>query len=244
MAGAAGELIAFLERLRGKGLKITPFTDQDSEGGRLLMSEIDPFTFFGVFNRGIRTEQRVAILTEIKSLFGISAPLPSDFDGVPILNNQRSWFVAYASERKSGDVKRLWEIFKAALADNPLDDPTFWKAFNEALEVKGTNLNLTIGLFWICPDVFLNLDHTNRQFLSISLPTGGLSAEFYTKTVREIANRGSFPELSREAYCFILAPGVTYLKKSDCRDIRSALRPLILRAPGPRSKIGFSQFHA
>jgi 5-methylcytosine-specific restriction enzyme B len=215
-----GELIAFLERLRGKGLKITPFTDQDSEGGRLLMSEIDPFTFFGVFNRGIRTEQRVAILTEIKSLFGLSAPLPSDFDGVPILNNQRSWFVAYASERKSSDVKRLWEVFKAALTDNPLDDPIFSKAFNEALEVKGTNLNLTIGLFWIRPGIFLNLDQTNRQFLSISLPIGGLSAEFYIKTVREIANRWSFPELSYEAWLHLSNhEGALTSKQSEPSDV-------------------------
>lgn len=33
------------------------------------MTEIDPFTFFGVFNRGIRTEQRIEILRAIKERF-------------------------------------------------------------------------------------------------------------------------------------------------------------------------------
>ena len=61
-----GELIAFLEQLREQGLKVTPLTDQDDQGARSLLDEIDPFTFFGVFNRGIRNEQRIAILDSDK----------------------------------------------------------------------------------------------------------------------------------------------------------------------------------
>src|SRR5712692_3409795 len=196
-----GELIAFLEQLRKDGLKVTPLTDQDEDGGRLLLSEIDPFTFFGVFNRGIKDEQRLAILAAIKQLIGIESPLPSDFDGIPLLNNQRSWFISYQKERKESDVKRLWRVFRLALGEKPLRDLEFKKAFDEALEVKGTNLNLTIGLFWIRPDTFLNLDQNNRHFLKIKLPTGGLSAQFYVDTVLSVLAEGQpFPELSRQAW--------------------------------------------
>lgn len=52
--GRQGDLIAFLEQLRSQGLTITPLTDEDDKGARFLLQEIDPFTFFGVFNRGIR----------------------------------------------------------------------------------------------------------------------------------------------------------------------------------------------
>jgi hypothetical protein len=38
------ELISFLEELRKDGLKITPLNDQDNEGARFLLTEIDPFT--------------------------------------------------------------------------------------------------------------------------------------------------------------------------------------------------------
>ena len=181
-------------------LKITPFADEDSEGGKLLLTEIDPFTFFGVFNRGITNENRIAILAAIKELLGATAPLPSDFEGVPILNNMRSWFVAYSAERNADDVMRLWRVFRLAQGKNPLDDPAFGIAFDDALRVKGTNVNLTMGLFWIRPDVFLNLDERNRQFLKLALPKEGISSQFYTDTVHRIAKRGPFPDLSLEAY--------------------------------------------
>ncbi len=196
-----GELIAFLEQLREQGLKVTPLTDQDDQGARSLLDEIDPFTFFGVFNRGIRNEQRIAILTAIKELFSVKSTLPSDFDGIPILNNQRSWFISYRSERKPDDVQRLWRVFRLALGKDPLDDPAFRRAFDDALEVKYTNLNLTIGLFWIRPDTFVNLDQTNRQFLKLKLPSDGLSGEFYISTVRNILAKGQpLPELSYQAW--------------------------------------------
>ncbi|MGA9472803.1 MAG: hypothetical protein WBV36_10085 [Terriglobales bacterium] len=142
------------------------------------MTEIDPFTFFGVFNRGIRPERRIEIFRAIKERFGVHAQLPSDFDGIPILNNLRSWFVAYSSERKPSDVQCLWRVFRLSLGESPLDDPTFLQAFDDALAVKDTNLNLTMGLFWIQPDTFVNLDQTNRQFLKIKLPKKGLTAKF------------------------------------------------------------------
>ena len=40
--------------------------------------------------------------------------MPSSFEGIPVLNNQRSWFFNYAAYRKSGDIDRLWEVFVAA----------------------------------------------------------------------------------------------------------------------------------
>ena len=47
------ELIAFLESLRAEGYVITPLNDKGQDGARFLLKEIDPFTFFGVFNRRI-----------------------------------------------------------------------------------------------------------------------------------------------------------------------------------------------
>lgn len=96
---------------------------------------------------------------------------------------------------------RLWRVFQPALGENPLDDPAFRQAFDEALEVKGTNLNLTIGLFWIRLDTFVNLDQTNRQFLKTKLPSEGLTSEFYLRTVRNVLASGKpLPELSYEAW--------------------------------------------
>src|SRR5579864_5545863 len=83
-------------------------------------TEIDPFTFFGSFNRGVVTDTRIRILEAMKSRFGVGAAVPSSFSGIPTLNNQKSWFFSYQAKRKPGDVDRLWEVFDKALGDEPL----------------------------------------------------------------------------------------------------------------------------
>lgn len=195
------ELIALLESIRADNFKVTPLTDRDEEGGQFLLREIDPFTFFGSFNRGIKTEQKLGILAKIKSHFGAQSSLPTDFDGIPVLNNQRSWFIAYQHKRTDTDVARLWNVFRLALREKPLDDPEFLNAFDDALEVRCTNLNLTMGLFWIRPNTFLNLDQTNRTYLKIKLPSSGLNSIFYRDTVREVQKQHpSLVELSHKAW--------------------------------------------
>jgi len=51
--GRETELIAFLEGLRRDGMPIVSLDDQDASGNRSLLTTIDPFTVFGIFNRGI-----------------------------------------------------------------------------------------------------------------------------------------------------------------------------------------------
>jgi 5-methylcytosine-specific restriction protein B len=196
-----GELIAFLESLRNQDLKIMPLLDKDENGERFLLKEIDPFTFFAVFNRGIRQEKRIAILDQMKRYFNLESPLPSDFDGIPVVNSQSSWFFAYQCNRAEGDITKLWKVFQLALQQTSLNDKEFIRAFDDALTVKQTNVNLTMGLFWIRPNVFLNLDGRNRNFLKIELPPEGLTAEFYLNTLRSLVTKWkSFPELSYKAW--------------------------------------------
>jgi 5-methylcytosine-specific restriction enzyme B len=195
------ELISFLETLRAEGYVITPLNDKDSNGSRALLEEIDPFTFFGVFNRGIGYDQRLAILVRIKQHFELQSELPEDFNGVPVLNNLKSWFFPYQDSRDQNDIGRLWRVFRLALEKDPLGRKQFLQAFDEALNVKQTNVNLTMGLFWIRPDTFLNLDQVNRAHLGIKLPSGGLTAKFYSETVQKYrAGKKSFPEISLEAW--------------------------------------------
>jgi 5-methylcytosine-specific restriction enzyme B len=173
------ELIEFLEDLRKQGYLLTSFQDKNSEGERIPLTEIDPFTFIGVFNRGIRDENRIAILSQIKKHFQLKSPLPSDFAGIPVLNNQSSWFFSYQPGRGPDDISKLWRVFRLALGENPLEDSEFWQAFDEALAVRRTNINLTMGLFWIRPDTFLSLDSVNRSYFDVKMPKAGLNAAFY-----------------------------------------------------------------
>jgi 5-methylcytosine-specific restriction protein B len=196
------ELISFLEELRAQGFVITPLYDKDGDGARFLLKEIDPFTFLGVFNRRIGYDQRLAILSQMKQHFGLRGDLPEDFNGVPVLNNLRSWFFPNQTSRDGNDIGRLWKVFQLALSEgDPLESKEFLKAFDEALKVKQTNVNLTMGLFWIRPDTFLNLDQNTREHLGIRLPADGLTAKFYAEMVRLVREEEKpFPELSLAAW--------------------------------------------
>ena len=193
-------LIQFLEDLRGKGFVITPLQDKDEDGAKFLLEEIDPFTFFGSFNRQIREDQRRSILAEVKEFFSLHSALPSDFDGIPVMNNLRSWFFSYRKEREIDDIAKLWLTFKLALNEDPLENKAFRDAFDEASQIKGVNVILTMGLFWIRPHIFLSLDHRNCEYLDIKLPYTGLSSEFYIKVLNKLSNEKTFPELSFDAW--------------------------------------------
>lgn len=195
------ELIKFLEELRAQGATITSLEDADASGKRFPLKEIDPFTFFGTFNRQIADDKRIRILKAIKTQFGVSAPVPTKFLGVPILAAQNSWFFAFQTERKRDDVQQLWEVFVRALVKAPLEDEEFGRAFDAALQVRYTNLNLTMGLFWIRPSIFLALDKKNREYLKIAVPKGGLSFTFYREVVEKTRKevKLDFPRLSHDA---------------------------------------------
>jgi 5-methylcytosine-specific restriction protein B len=199
--GRQQDLIAFLEDLRAQGYVITPLHDREKDRTGFLLQEIDPFTFFGAFNRRIGIDQRLAILSRLKSEFNLQSDLPDDFDGVPLLNNMKSWFFSSRPSRRADDVEKLWRVFQTALTKSPLENEEFLQAFDEALQVKQTNVNLTMGLFWIRPETFLSLDAASRNYLGIRLPQEGLNSRFYAETIRSFMGEGrSFPELSLAAW--------------------------------------------
>ena len=88
--------------------------------------DIDPFTVFGLFNKGITNNNRIVILNQIKELFDISAEVPSNFDGIPVLNNMSATFYYFSGERNANDIDNLWDLFKAAIsyADTQDNDET------------------------------------------------------------------------------------------------------------------------
>jgi 5-methylcytosine-specific restriction protein B len=174
-----GELIQFLEGLRTKGMVITPLEDKDAAGKRFLLEEMDPFTFFGVFNRGTTHEGRRLILREIRAYFHIEAETPTDFGGVPVVYNMASWFISYKADRGLEETSFWWQLFELALGPNPLQNRDFQLAFDKALKIPGIKINLTMGLFWIRPEVFLTLDGTMRDYLGLKLPPKGLTMSAY-----------------------------------------------------------------
>lgn len=132
---------------------------KDATDGRRV-PDIDPFTVFAIFNRGITIDKRIDICTTFKRILNISAPVPQDFAGIPVMNTQRSNFMAFEDRREDGDIERLWRVFEDAVLDRDIEDS--YNALSHQFLIK---YNLTIGLFWIRPDKYLPLDGYSQDYL-------------------------------------------------------------------------------
>ena len=75
--------------------------------GKIL--DIDPFTIFGLFNKGITDDNRKRILGEIAKQFNLKNKLPSSFDGIPLVDNRRAAFFYFEEERGENDIDNLNE---------------------------------------------------------------------------------------------------------------------------------------
>ena len=133
--------------------------------------DIDPFTVFGLFNKSsMKESNRIKILSAVAELFSVSVPVPTSFDSIPVLNNQNATFYYFIGDREDRDIDDLWELFSAALAyaANPTADnrQTLSKFFDLAINKKGNgNSKITMGMYWIAPNSFLNLDQRNTWYI-------------------------------------------------------------------------------
>ena len=129
------------------------------------LNNVDPFTIIGMFNKHITDENRIKIISKIKENFNLNSNIPTDFSGIPFINNQRAWFFGGGQD----DIKNLWILFETALqfSDNPNDESykKFCQIFNIVKQQRLIKWNITIGLFWIRPYSYLNLDSRNREYL-------------------------------------------------------------------------------
>ena len=133
--------------------------------------DIDPFTVFGLFNKSsMRETNRIKIITEVKKLFAVQEAAPTAFDSIPVLNNQNATFYYFVGERKEHDIDDLWGLFEAALnyASNPTSEKlqSFSEIFDLVIHKKGNgNSKIIMGLYWIAPHAFLNLDSRNEWYI-------------------------------------------------------------------------------
>lgn len=123
--------------------------------------DIDPFTIFGLFNKGITNANRIAIIEGIAKEFAVESKIPNNFDGIPVLNNLNATFYGFKENRKEDDIDNLWNVFEAALVladeDNEVNRAEFSKWYNVVHNQLCIRWNLTMGLYWIRHIVLLIL---------------------------------------------------------------------------------------
>ncbi len=132
--------------------------------------DIDPFTVFGLFNKKITQNNRIKLLNAISEEFDIKAKVPLSFDGIPILSPLNSKYYGNSEKLAENDIQNLWELFDSALeyAANPdLENKKRVSTFFDlAVDIKNNaKSKITMGLYWIAPDFYINLDSCNTEFL-------------------------------------------------------------------------------
>ena len=204
-----------------------PFPKLEEDG---IVEEVDPFTVFGMFNKGITNNNRIKILTGIAQEFDIPIDVPSSFDGIPVLLPMKSSFVHFKAHRGVNDIDNLWIVFESALkyVENPSEEnkSAFINSYDVATTITGVNWNLTMGLYWIRPYSFLNLDGKNREYMLKEkitdkikvLPKGNeylkLCEEVRTKII-DMYLYESLPQLSHAAWIDAQGEYLPSLKEYD-----------------------------
>lgn len=178
------------------------------EKGKEEVEDICPFTVFGSFNKGITNTNRIALLTQFAKRFSISAKVPTEFDGIPVVMNLSAWFFAYKENRGEHDIDNLWDLLEKSIAyaDDASSEnkSAFISAYDKVIKQKMIKWNITMGLYWMRPYTFINLDTTNRTFI-----TDVDNMPHYFTTIFSDINKG-------------LPNGVSYLFM--CEQARNALR--------------------
>ncbi|MBT3202419.1 MAG: AAA family ATPase, partial [Phycisphaerales bacterium] len=161
-------LVDAIDAIIGRIDAISNLQDQFTDGTAGPLKDICPFTVFGIFNRGITEDNRKAIAKELATFLGVQEAVPKTFEGIPVLNNQNSWYFGYEKDRQQDDIDTLWNIFAASLRLAESDDPdartAFINNFDEATSRRRVAWNLTFGLYWIRPWVFATLDRRSRDW--------------------------------------------------------------------------------
>ena len=215
-------LIEGIHEIASRVPGLTYLQDKFPDGTSGPLRDICPFTTMGTFNRSMTDANRKTIAGELAKLLGVTVPVPPSFEGIPVLNNQRSWFFAYADKRGAGDIDALWKVFVAAskMVDGDQLDTrdAFIRAYDEATQVWGVAWNLSTGLYWAHPWEFLTLDSQSRHYinkrLGLNVAIGGqqgpCDGRAYLKLLDDLRSRfgedgypvHSFPDLSLASWMY------------------------------------------
>lgn len=184
-------------------------------------TDIDPFTVFGLFNKRALPKTRIKIMTGLAQKWNLSAAVPQSLLGIPVIMPLHAVFHPF-EEDDTPNISLLWKLFEVALSYAESNDETkraeLLTLIDSAVNMRFNAFGkVTMGLYWIAPETYLNLDSRNHWYIfeANRLPTDFVktlplygqkfSALLYLGTIEKIREflktRGqSFMKFSDDAY--------------------------------------------
>lgn len=180
---------------------------------------VDPFTIFGSFNRGISDGNRTLLVTALAAELNITAPAPTEFSGIPVLHNQKSFFAG---------TDEIWDLFTYVMECTSLNgvNDRFAELLDSTTAIDGNGApSITMALYWVRPDLFMPLDRNSNPYIlrhyGLTAETQKGNGQAYVKYLHtlhsEISDRTphlTLPELSYTAWTNTVTNG-TSEPKSD-----------------------------
>lgn len=218
-----------LDIIRGIDREYIDFLQKDGDGTKI--TDIHPFAIYSIFNRLFLIPKKQKILEYLKTKLNLTSPIPNDFDGIPSVNPQNSFWGMPWNDNAKKEIEENWDLFCCAVNEN-FDKDEFCKCFDKVISQQGAKWNVTQALFRMNPDKFISLDGNSREYLgteNISVfNEKDLSGKKYLSLLNDIKeniNKHSikekkFYELSHNAWKYgnekinywIIAPGTNAAK--------------------------------
>lgn len=165
-----------------------------------------PFTLMGIFNRGLKLENRISLMSIFGKKLGVTARLPFSLQGIPVLDSRKA--LIYRTKNGQSNIEKLWDLFEEIVQfDSPMSETNrsvFKTLYDEIrTDYTASTVSLTFGFYWIRPDLFVALDGNNRDFMErhygINNLPKNISAVDYLNlcdTVRAILTKPYLPPTS------------------------------------------------
>lgn len=177
---------------------------KERDGSKIV--DIDPFSVYGIFNRPLKFDNKIAFLEKFKEKFSLTSEVPTDYSGIPTLDPRRAFFFSWEDDNAQR-ISDLWELFEKVIKEESIS-----QIFDKVIEGGVSRNSLTMILYWISPYKFIGLDEQNRSYLNLQgFPKDypDLNYAKYSNLIEDVKNKmsehsipfSSFPELSYNAWC-------------------------------------------
>ncbi len=193
------------------------------KGVRCRYDDIDPFSFMNrldIFSE----KNRKGFIRLFQQKTGLKVNIPDNFDGIPSVNPQNTMFIRFKDERGENDVSDFWKMFEVAIKylsdDSQEIKNQFVTFFDKCASKPGCSYNLTMGLFRIDSNFYINLDSTNRTFIKKEFgidinkcPSGQEYLKLLDLIKEKISNSNKYAsimEFSKQAWLNKVSAGIQY----------------------------------